>query len=301
MILRAPLSYFGAKWRVSPDVWARFGNPPNFVEPFCGSAAILLGRPGAPGNETINDFGGLVVNFWRSLKYEHEKVVEWAGAIPCISEIDLHSRHKWVIERKEGLAEELEADPFYCDPPLAGWWVYGMCAQLGGEFGTKFNRSIPKSSREGIFSDRGENLLEYFAALADRLKSVRVCCGDWERVVQPSSTIHCGRPTAIFLDPPYEGDFNQEYETQTDGAAGRCKTWAIENGDNPDLRIALCGYIRYLEDMPKNWEIFRWKATGGYGNTGEAEASKQNATEEAICFSPHCLRVENQLFGEDAC
>lgn len=41
-------------------VWDRLGNVPNFVEPFFGSGAVLLGRPHAPTTETINDKDGFV-------------------------------------------------------------------------------------------------------------------------------------------------------------------------------------------------------------------------------------------------
>lgn len=43
--LRAPFPYFGGKMRVASVVWDRFGDVPNYVEPFFGSGAILLARP----------------------------------------------------------------------------------------------------------------------------------------------------------------------------------------------------------------------------------------------------------------
>lgn len=44
--LKAPFTWFGGKSRVARLVWERFGDPANYVEPFFGSGAILLGRPG---------------------------------------------------------------------------------------------------------------------------------------------------------------------------------------------------------------------------------------------------------------
>ena len=41
--LRAPFPWFGGKSRVAPLVWDRFGDVPNYVEPFFGSGAVLLG------------------------------------------------------------------------------------------------------------------------------------------------------------------------------------------------------------------------------------------------------------------
>ncbi len=52
MKLKAPFPYFGGKSRVADEVWRRFGNPKTYVEPFCGSCAVLLARPGgAAGRE----------------------------------------------------------------------------------------------------------------------------------------------------------------------------------------------------------------------------------------------------------
>src|SRR6185437_11826724 len=53
-----------------------------------------------------------------------------------------------------------------------------------------------------------EALLGYLRALADRLRRVRVCCGDWSRVVTPAVTVENGT-TAVLLDPPYGGDERQ--------------------------------------------------------------------------------------------
>ena len=49
-ILKAPFPYFGGKLRVAAQVWERFGDAPNYVEPFAGSLAVLLGRPTEPRN-----------------------------------------------------------------------------------------------------------------------------------------------------------------------------------------------------------------------------------------------------------
>ena len=61
MTLKAPFPYFGGKSRIAPVLWDAFGRDvANYVEPFCGSAATLLSRPGGAGKvEIINDADGL--------------------------------------------------------------------------------------------------------------------------------------------------------------------------------------------------------------------------------------------------
>lgn len=46
--LKAPFPYFGGKSRVGPIIWDRFGDVKNYIEPFAGSMAVLLGRPHWP-------------------------------------------------------------------------------------------------------------------------------------------------------------------------------------------------------------------------------------------------------------
>ena len=53
--LRAPFPWFGGKSRVAHIVWSHFGDVRNYVEPFAGSLAVLLGRPTEPKIETVND------------------------------------------------------------------------------------------------------------------------------------------------------------------------------------------------------------------------------------------------------
>lgn len=74
--LRAPFPWFGGKSAVSGIVWERFGDVPNYVEPFFGSGAVLLGRPRdhAAGLETVNDKDGYVANFWRAVQRDPQAV-----------------------------------------------------------------------------------------------------------------------------------------------------------------------------------------------------------------------------------
>jgi hypothetical protein len=134
-------------------------------------------------------------------------------------------------------------------------------------------------------------LLDYLRALADRLRRVRVCCGDWSRVVTPAVTVENGL-TAVLLDPPYSGDERKGdlYAVDSATVSADVRRWAIEHGDDPRYRIALCEYDTG-EPMPDGWSRLRWKAAGGYGSQGEGRG-RANAAREVVHFSPHCLPPE---------
>jgi hypothetical protein len=135
-------------------------------------------------------------------------------------------------------------------------------------------------------SKQGQNLLDWFDALSTRLRFVKVCCGDWTRVVTKAAT-YGGGLCGVFLDPPYDAEGHDDvYGDMSRGPSTPVREWAIANGDNPLLRIALCGY-EGEHAMPDSWDCVAWKATGGYGNQSDDNANRHR---ERIWFSPHCLK-----------
>lgn len=89
--MKAPFPWFGGKSRVQVQVWERFGDVRNYVEPFAGSLAVLLGRPSEPKIETVNDLDCWIANFWRALAADPEQLAHHADW--PVNEADLHARH----------------------------------------------------------------------------------------------------------------------------------------------------------------------------------------------------------------
>ena len=160
--LRAPFPWFGGKRRVAPEVWERFGDVPNYVEPFFGSGAVLLGRPAkhAAKIETVNDLDGFVANFWRSVAHDPETTARWADW-PVV-EADLNARHAWLVGQRANLLRRLEGDPDHFDPKIAGWWVAGVCGWIGSGFcsgdGPWIVRDGELVDRRGDLSNAGQGI-----------------------------------------------------------------------------------------------------------------------------------------------
>lgn len=306
-VVDSPFPWFGGKRRVAAEVWGRFGDVHNYVEPFFGSGAVLLGRPTPSGTalETVNDLDGFVANFWRAAKHSPDRVAEVADW--PVNEADLHARHLYVVRQREALLSRLEADPDYHDPVVAGMWVWGVALQIGAGWasgtgpwmaeggrlthgvqgsGPGINRGLPRlSGPAGVHTARrpGE-LQQWFRELQRRLRRVQVACGDWARVCAPSVVRKASGPTAVLLDPPYSHEGRDSVYTHDDPLVTReVRDWCVANGDDPGLRIALCGYAGTVE-MPSSWEEFRWSANRGY-----AGDDNSNRHRERIWFSPHCL------------
>jgi hypothetical protein len=287
-VVKSPFPWFGGKSKVAELVWDYLGDVPNYCEPFFGSGAVLLGRPSEPGTETINDLDCMVANFWRALQHDPEAVAYHAEN--PVNEADQHARHLWLCSQ-EDFRETMKVDPEFYDTKIAGWWVWGQCIWIGGGWCAK---QLPHLGDAGKGIHRKLTpLLAYMQELAERLKRVRVCCGDWNRILGPSVTFKHGI-TGVFLDPPYSDlakRTDNVYSCDSNAVAHLVREWAIANGDNPDLRIALCGY-EGEHVMPDAWSCIRWKAQGGYGSLRDNQG-RENATKERIWFSPHCLGKQN--------
>jgi hypothetical protein len=369
----------------------------NYVEPFAGSLAVLLGRPSTPKIETVNDLDCWIANFWRALQADPEALAHHADW--PVNEADLHARHLWLVKQTD-FRERMKTDPEYFDAKIAGWWVWGISQWIGsgwcsrpdwagranasraprglesesvvtkrpylsnhgggmgvhgsldrkrprlggggrgvsrqipnlGNRGRGVSRQIPNlrgdsgaagsgihasgtyqkmphiAGREwGIRSEVGMErreggMYDWFEMLATRLRRVRVCCGDWKRILGPAPTT-CIGTTGVFLDPPYDMRIVSGKSTGRDGHAptdklydhhnndvsAAVREWALANGDNSELRIALCGYEGEHE-MPKSWRVVAWKANGGFGNQAAGDTpGRTNARRERIWFSPYCL------------
>jgi hypothetical protein len=145
----------------------------------------------------------------------------------------------------------------------------------------------------GIFTQAiSVGLYDYLTTLSARLRRVRVCCGDWHRVLTPSVTTYVGL-CGVVLDPPYSHDMRERCYSEDHDISGAVREWALEHGDDPQFRIALCGYEGEHE-MPDSWECVEWKAHGGYART---ERGKENRERERVWFSPHCLKADLPLFA----
>lgn len=348
--LKSPYPWFGGKKKVAPILWRGFGaTVPNYVEPFAGSVATLLARPGGAGKiETINDVNRFVANFWRAVSADPAAVAHHADW--PVNEADMHARHEWLIAwgTNPENHERMHSDADFFDAEVAGRWVWGQCMWIGGGWcaiGSGTNHKIPKldgigkgvhsnaghkrpglcgagvgvhqmkpprgrpdmtSAGQGVHlpslgNDRGIHGVsappcdEWFRQLQTRLRRVRVACGDWKRVVSPSvlgkgKNVGGRRPCAVYLDPPYDVRMRSAglYSDDAASLSAEAREWAIANGDDPELRIALSGYEGEHE-MPSSWTVVEWKAARGY-----AGADNDNRSKERIWFSPHCLPVEQQ-------
>ena len=291
----APFPYFGGKRSVASEVWSRLGAPAQYIEPFCGSAAMLLAAPKPAALEVVCDSSGFIANFWRAVKHQPAVCAEWADY--PVSHIDLGARHVWLMAQRERIGAELHDAEWPGDAKVAGWWLWGQCSWIGsgwcewdGKTPAIGAGQIPHASDAGMGYDAlltsgGRAAWVALHRLAARLERVRVVHGHWTRCL---NNHFGGADTAIFLDPPYRA-YEALYGGATLPVADECAAWARENAG---LRIALCGH-RGDYDLP-GWDAVEWsrgRLTYAGGETTDREC---------VWYSPACLGARQPgLF--DAC
>ncbi|MGB0956607.1 MAG: DNA adenine methylase [Panacagrimonas sp.] len=311
--LKAPFPWFGGKRDVSDAVWSRFGRVKHYIEPFCGSSAMLLSAPSPANLEVVNDVNGFIANFWRAVKNQPENVAIEADY--PVSHIDQGARHVWLMSQRQRVGDELQDATWPGDARVAGWWLWGQCCWIGSGWCEWFGKEphvgnagmgvqalgqvphvsdagmgvqalgkVPHVSNAGrgdLITSAGRASWSWLRKLSDRLERVRVIHGDWSRCL---NTHYGGTSTAVFLDPPYRS-FDAPYGAEP--VADAVEAWARDNGD---LRVAICGHVGDY-DLP-GWECEPWKRKRlTYG-------SAKTTDQEAIWFSPACLgRSQVDLFG----
>ena len=296
--MNAPFPYFGGKRRVAAAIWERLGNVHNYVEPFCGSCAVLLARPTPPHIETVNDADGLLANFWRAMTMYPDEVARHADW--PVNEADLVARHNWLVRQRESLTERLMADPEWCDAKAAGWWLWHAGSWFGrSDEDRQVSIKLPylngSNHGHGVSAQSG---LDLITPVAQRVRRVRVACGPWERVMN-ATPLGYERVSSvgIVFDPPYSEGDQSVYTLRGNRVSADVRAWCLAHGHIPTLRIALCGYEGEHDELEAHgWSVLAWKASGGYGNQSDGEG-RVNSSRERVWFSPHCLSAaQGRLF-----
>lgn len=133
-----------------------------------------------------------------------------------------------------------------------------------------------------------QGLLDWMEALAERLRFTRIICGDWRRALTPATTTSHGL-TGVSFDPTYDlqatGRSSRLYRKDDPGMSSDARAWCIEHGEDPLLRIVLCGKGEEHDKLlGHGWTKHVWRERDG----------------ETLWASPHCVapRGEQQeLFG----
>jgi DNA adenine methylase len=330
--LRAPFPYFGGKRSVADEVWRRLGRPKQYIEPFCGSAAVLLAAPEPAALEVVGDANGFIANFWRATKCQPEEVAR-AADYP-VSHVDLGARHVWLMGQRERIGAALQDADWPGDAKVAGWWLWGQCAWIGSGW-CEWEGQVPHASSAGMgiqaigkvphAGDAGMGIQAIGkvphagnagmgiqaigkvphagnAGMGELLTSCGRTAMRWLRVLadrlERVRVVH--GEWSRCLNHHFGGDDTAVFlDPPYEGFEGLYRAASVAQEaaawarENGNLRVALCGHRGdYHLD---GWTVHEWsrgRHTYGGNNTTD---------EEAIWFSPACIQpmmaAQGDLFG----
>ena len=163
-----------------------------------------------------------------------------------------------------------------------------------GDMGRGINRKIPHLGIAGQGINKEDLVRQYLVSLSSRLERVRICCGDWMRIVKTDTTLFANQDNAaVFLDPPYSTspDLYAECADVTESV----RDWCIRNGGRKNVRIALCGYNDDHDALLSHgWT----KVQGRAGSPGMHKYRTKASKRERIWFSPYCNTGKNDAIKQ---
>jgi len=243
--VKPAFAYYGSKGQLASWIVSLLPRHRVYVEPFAGSAAVLLAKPRST-HEIINDVDGHLVNFFRVLRDRPE---------------DLEHACRLSPYSRDEFAQADVADPSIDDLERARrWWVrVNQSFAKVGTAATGWSTSIKRGANN---SRSTWNRIDRFAAVAERLSGVTIESRDALDVIAEYSA----PDGVIYVDPPYladtrtfyaggrrpSGDYAHEFATEDDHRA-----LAEVLAASPST-VVISGYPSklYDEDLFAGW----WRA-----------------------------------------
>lgn len=279
MTTKPLMRYHGAKWRLAPWIISQMPAHKSYIEPFGGSAAILLSKTPV-ANEVYNDLNDEIVTLFRTIR----DPLLCQQLITAVS-LTPYSR----VDFEECLTYEGISDPIEISRRLLvrANMAYGSTGASKNTTG--FNAySRPGYDRIGFW----RNTPNVITQVADRLASVFIEHRCALRLIKD----HDHLDALFYLDPPYM--------TGTRKSNGDMYSNELSDADHEELlkSVLLCqgmvmisGYESELyNDMLSGW----MKSTKSVCANGQSSGGVKRT--EVLWISPNCEQSQMDMFGETA-
>lgn len=195
--MRTPITYYGGKQRIAPDIVSMIPKYKLYCEPFFGGGAVFFRKPKA-GIEVINDHNDKLINFYSCAQNRFEELQQ-------MIQQTLHSESMYYYAKdvyngrvdstdiEKAWSIWLIANGSFAGDIHGGWkWCNG---NSGGHTATML------MNKRNDFNKK----------LNQRLSNVQISCRDALRVIEERD----GPETFFYLDPPYPGSYQGHYRGYT--------------------------------------------------------------------------------------
>lgn len=260
------LRYPGAKWNLAQWIISHFPQHKTYLEPFFGSGAVFFNKKPI-GVETINDLNGEVVNFFKAIRENPEKMASLINLTPWSRE-----EYYMSIEKSGDMFED--ARRF-----LVRTWQ-GRASDLSKKVGWRHEVQGKQGKNAGkVWMDLPQRIIE----IAKRLRGVQIENQDALTLIERYNF-----PTVlIYADPPYllstrtqniyPNEMSDEQHIDLLNLLNKHKGPVILSG------YACALYSEYLQ----GWTERKTSAVAEGGNLRE----------EVIWLNPVAAKDQNSLFA----
>jgi len=180
--LKTPISYYGGKQSMLKHILPIIPEHKTYAEIFFGGGAVFWAKQPAEA-EIINDYNGMVVNFYEQLKLNYDALKAAIDATP-------YSRQTY---QKAMVVYE---HPYIYTPLVKAWafWI-GTVQGFSNKIGSW--RASNPTSKEVLMCENKKLLIT--PELSARLRHVQIECVDAIRLIERLDS----PDTFFYLDPPY--------------------------------------------------------------------------------------------------
>jgi len=288
MSIKPLMRYHGAKWRLAPWIITHFPQHNCYVEPFGGSAAVLISKePSA--REVYNDKNDEMVNLFNVIRCDvmrpqllrlltmtpySRTEFEWA------KEPSSHNRNGHG-EIKAGTPAIMEAHKLLVRAQMG----FGSAGATRGNTGFRLDTARTGTSLQALWSELPEVVL----AVTERLRNVIIENADAYHIIGQ----HDRSDTLFYLDPPYT------FDTRTNkDSYGKFEMSESEHARLLELTqkskgmFVISGYDNDLyNDMLAGW-------TKSLRQTAISSRNGSTKRTEVLWISPNCEKQQPDIFGD---
>ena len=263
---KPPVTYPGAKTRISDWILEHIPDHELYCEPFSGMASIFFAKDRSQ-IEVLNDRNKDTLNLLQKIRDNPDELAEYLRLTP-------YSRSQyddWADRWHSGWRPD-------DDIIRAAVWFYILEVGFTADTNTKNGFSASNNNGGNTLAKRYQKRVDRLDRLADRLRGVNLECLDYRDVVEKYDS----EKTVYYFDPPY-------YDRQTDYGAADFK--------HEDLRDTVVGLdadiIISYDDLPPcfvdlaeedNWNVYERKTcqsvSGNHKTVTERLVANYDAGEE---------------------
>lgn len=184
-MINSPIRWVGGKSRLRKQIISMIPDHSCYVEPFCGAAWVLFGKPPS-AVEVINDIDGELVNFFRVVKQQPEELI---------------ASFEWNLVARAEFERLAAQNPTQLnDIERAHRFFYLIMAGWGGELNyPRFQTSIQDGGHGNRLVGAIKYLRERLEPVHQRLRTVIIENLDWKECIERYDRPH----VFMYIDPPY--------------------------------------------------------------------------------------------------